>query len=431
MIWDALPMSPGLGDPYGGRMTPIRLATPWDKMRDHWSAPTWLRTTHVVTGAPIALAAAGVILGLTTLAVLFVWTVVVPVLALLVLFYCVPMFTRLQRARFAAFLGVDIPRLPRRPRNRNPVRWLVTMARTGSTWRQVVYHLLSPLISAVGVFAVFVAWVGGVVTAAVAVQGWVMREIWMIALFATLALGLFVVGPWVARGVAGLDVLAAEALLGPSLTDQLALRVEDLRESRAEVVDAADTERRRIERDLHDGVQQRLVSLAMNLGMARATLADLPEPAREVITQAHEEAKQTLKELRDFVRGLHPAVLNDQGLDAALSGVAARAPFPVRLRVAVVRRASPTVEAVAFFVVSEALTNIAKHAGASSAEVAVWRGGDRLHLVVSDDGCGGADPDRGTGLRGLAQRVGSVDGTLRIDSPAGGPTTIEVELPCE
>jgi signal transduction histidine kinase len=169
----------------------------------------------------------------------------------------------------------------------------------------------------------------------------------------------------------------------------------------------------------------------MNLGMARATLTDIPEPAREVIAQAHEEAKQALKELRDLVRGLHPAVLNDEGLDAALSGLAARAPFPVRLRVDMRERASPTIEAVAFFVVSETLTNIAKHARASSAQVAVDRRGDLLHLTVFDDGRGGADLDGGTGLRGLAQRVGSVDGILHIDSPSGGPTTIRVELPCE
>jgi signal transduction histidine kinase len=123
-------------------------------------------------------------------------------------------------------------------------------------------------------------------------------------------------------------------------------------------------------------------------------------------------------------------VLNDQGLDAALSGLAARAPFPVRLSVDISERVSPTVEAVAFFVVSEALTNITKHAGASGAEVVVDRLGDRLHVAVSDDGRGGADPDRGTGLRGLSRRVGSVDGILYVDSPLGGPTTIRVELPC-
>ena len=223
------------------------------------------------------------------------------------------------------------------------------------------------------------------------------------------------------------------ALLGPGRGEELAQRVESLARSRAEVVAAADAERRRIERDLHDGAQQRLVSLAMHLGMARANLADAPEPARQAIAQAHDEATTALTELRDFVRGLHPAVLDDRGLDAALSGIAARAPFPVRLRVEVARRCSPSIEAVAYFVVSEALTNVAKHADAGQAEVTVARTGERLRIVVSDDGRGGATPADGSGggLRGLAQRAAAVDGTLAIHSPPGGPTTITVELPCE
>jgi signal transduction histidine kinase len=195
------------------------------------------------------------------------------------------------------------------------------------------------------------------------------------------------------------------------------------------VVDAADAERRRLERDLHDGTQQRLVSLAMRLGMARAEHPDAAQ-AQQVIAEAHEEAKAALLELRQLVRGLHPAVLEDRGLDAALSGVAARLPIPVRLTVDVPRRPSPTVEAVAYFVVSEGLTNIAKHAQASQAEVFVQRANDRLHIIVSDDGVGGADPAGGTGLAGLAKRAGSVDGTFEIASPPGGPTLLTVDLPC-
>jgi signal transduction histidine kinase len=424
-------MEPDSRDLYRGRMTDTEAITPWDRIRPHWSAQTWLRTLHVVTGVPIALASLTIV-ALAVLSVIFVWTVVVPVIALLVLFQTVRLFTWLQRCRFSAFLDVDIPAVPRRSEGgRNPLKWLLHAARTRSTWRQIGYHLLSSLISGIGVVGV---WAGSLVTAALAVRHWVVEGTWASATFSLLvllSLALFVVGPWVARGVTTLDVIAAEALLGPSLSDELVLRVETLRESRAEVVDAADAERRRIERDLHDGAQQRLVSLAMNLGMARATLTDIPEPAREVIAQAHEEAKRALKELRDLVRGLHPAVLSDEGLDAALSGLAARAPFPVRLRVDMPERASPTIEAVAFFVVSEALTNIAKHAQASSAQVEVGREGDLLHLAVHDNGRGGADLNAGTGLRGLAQRIGSVDGTLHIDSPRGGPTTIRVELPCE
>jgi signal transduction histidine kinase len=196
-------------------------------------------------------------------------------------------------------------------------------------------------------------------------------------------------------------------------------------------VDAADAERRRIERDLHDGAQQRLVSLAVNLGIARATLTGLPDDARQVIDQAHREAKEAIDELNNLVRGLHPAVLDDRGLDAALSGIAARGPLPVRLRVDVPRRTAPTVEAVAYFTVSEALANIAKHApDASGADITVELRGGTLRVTVADDGPGGADPAHGSGLAGLARRAASVDGTFSISSPAGGPTVITVELPC-
>jgi signal transduction histidine kinase len=150
----------------------------------------------------------------------------------------------------------------------------------------------------------------------------------------------------------------------------------------------------------------------------------------EAIEEAHREAQAAIVELRDLVRGLHPVVLEDRGLDAALSGIAARAPLPVRLTVELKQRASPAVEAVAYFVVSEALANIAKHAHASRAEVSVRQSGSRIVITVLDDGVGGADPEKGTGLSGLRQRAASVDGTLAVSSPQGGPTTLTVELPC-
>lgn len=206
--------------------------------------------------------------------------------------------------------------------------------------------------------------------------------------------------PPLAGGLVRLEILVGRAVLGVSRSDELARRVEDLTESRAGAVDAADAERRRIERDLHDGAQQRLVSLALNLGLAKATLTDLPPEAQQVIDAAHREAKDAIEELNNLVRGLHPAVLDELGLDAALSGLAARAPLPVRLRVDLPadlpQRAAPAVEAVAYFVVSEALTNIAKHAReATRAEVTVTRLGEILRVVIADDGMGGADPSGG------------------------------------
>ncbi|TQS29342.1 sensor histidine kinase [Microbispora sp. KK1-11] len=407
------------------------MSTPWDRIRGHWSSPTWLRTIHVTAGVPIALVSMAAILALGALSIALAWTVVVPLVALLILTWTVPLLTWLQRSRFAAFLGHGIPPVPRFPREGSPLRRLLLQGRSHSLWRQVAYHLaIGPLIGAVGFLSGAVAWSACLVAVIIAVQLLMAGGGWTASLPATAALALFVVVPWLLRGITALDAVAARTLLGPSVKDELARRVKTLRESRAEVIEAADAERRRIERDLHDGTQQRLVSLALNLGMARTAFTDLPEPARQVIARSHEEAKQALKELRDVVQGLHPAVLNDQGLDAALSGLAARAPFPVRLSVDVRERADPVIEAVAFFVVSEALTNVAKHARASEADVTVSRDADILRIVIRDDGCGGAEPTKGSGLRGLAQRAGSVDGTLRIDSPSGGPTTIEVELPC-
>ena len=198
------------------------------------------------------------------------------------------------------------------------------------------------------------------------------------------------------------------------------------------MVDAAEAERRRIERDLHDGAQQRLVALAMELGRAKSKLADDVDAARELVEQAHAEAKAALKELRDLVRGVHPPVLTDRGLDAALSGLAARCTVPVDVQVDVLPvRPKPAVEAVAYFVVSEALTNVAKHSRATRATVVVEEHGHpgTLHIVISDDGIGGADP-HGAGLNGLADRVSGVDGRLTVESPRGGPTLISAVLPC-
>jgi signal transduction histidine kinase len=226
------------------------------------------------------------------------------------------------------------------------------------------------------------------------------------------------------------DQAAARRLLGPSETIELANRVLTLSESRAAAVEAADAERRRIERDLHDGAQQRLMSLAVHLGIARKTLKDVPPDAMSVIIDAHEQVKEAMAEIRDLVRGLHPAVLDDRGLDAALSGVAARSAVPVRLTVGATGPLSASVETVAYFVVSEALANVVKHSRAKQAAVDVTRTGGLLLIQVSDDGVGGADAQRGTGLTGLAQRVASVDGRLSLTSPSGGPTILTAELPC-
>jgi signal transduction histidine kinase len=365
-------------------------------------------------------------------------------------FLAVPALTWVHRHRVRVTAGVRIPPQPAMP-GRLSVRGVATAARSRATWRQLGYHLVAGPVLAAGGIAVAGVWLAGVLYTLVYGYAWALphrgllwRGQWpgdpgkhlpvMLGIptdgYLTVAgIMLLCAAPWLTGAVAAVDARAARELLGPGRAEELEHQVRRLAQTRAGVVDAADAERRRLERDLHDGTQQRLVSLAMNLGMARVE-ATTAEQAKGAIAAAHEEAKAALTELRNLIRGLHPAVLSDRGLDAALSGVAARMPVPVRLTVDLPRRPPPVIEAVAYFVVSEALTNVAKHAQASQAQVFVQRAGDRLHVIISDDGVGGADPAGGSGLAGLAKRASSVDGSLEIASPPGGPTLITVDLPC-
>ncbi|MEU6554048.1 histidine kinase [Streptomyces sp. NPDC046915] len=395
-------------------------------------------TGFVAAGIPLHLALVPLwSWGVTSVVEANAWAVVpIPFALFLVV---APTLTVVQRIRYRSLLGVEVLRLtptPERWLPRRALRWLSSP----QTWRQAGYHLLLGPFLAVLELLVLAVWAAGVAGATVYAWAWALPLEVRLTEFAytTQALYYTVGGvvllcgaPWLAGATARSETRLALALLGPSRSQRLQQRVEHLAESRTDLIEAVDTERRRIERDLHDGTQQRLVSLAVNLGLAKATLTDLPDDARTVIDEAHREAKEAIAELNDLVRGLHPAVLEDRGLDAALSGLAARVPLPVRLRVDIEERAAPTVESVAYFVVSEALTNVTKHARATSAEVTVKRIGKVLRVNVTDDGIGGADASAGSGLSGLAKRVGSVDGSFRVSSPAGGPTTIAVELPCE
>jgi signal transduction histidine kinase len=246
-----------------------------------------------------------------------------------------------------------------------------------------------------------------------------------------LGLVLLAVVPRVIAAMAEGDRRLVRLLLSPDPAEVLARRVTELTESRDASVEGAASELRRIERDLHDGAQQRLVSLAMNLGIARDRLEAADDPkAAELVGRAHDEAKQAIAELRDLVRGIHPAVLTDRGLDAAVSALAARCPVPVELQSDLRRRLPSTVEGAAYFVVAEALTNVAKHSGARHARVTLRDGSDRLTVEVFDDGRGGATSSHGSGLQGLQDRVRALEGRLAVASPPGGPTTIVAELPC-
>ncbi|HEX2316678.1 MAG TPA: sensor domain-containing protein [Thermomonospora sp.] len=249
-----------------------------------------------------------------------------------------------------------------------------------------------------------------------------------------LGAGMLVVALYVTRVLAVLHAVYASFLLGPSKSQaerkRLQARAEHLQASRARGVDAAEAERRRIERDLHDGAQQRLLAVAMDIGRARAKLDDDPETARALIEQAHAGTKEAISELRDLARGIYPAILTDRGLDPAISGLAARAPVPVLVEVDLPERPPAAVESIAYFIVAESLANIAKYARATQASVRITRETHWVVVEVTDNGVGGATAHPDGGLAGLADRAATIDGILTINSPVGGPTVIRADLPC-
>jgi signal transduction histidine kinase len=232
--------------------------------------------------------------------------------------------------------------------------------------------------------------------------------------------------PETLRSVAAAAGLAME---NERLQAQLRARVEELRTSRARIVEAGTHERRRLERNLHDGAQQRLVALSLTLRLAQGKLREDPDRADGLLTAAQQELDLALRELRELARGIHPAVLSDRGLGAALEALAGRAPIPVELAEIPRDRLPEAIEAAAYFVVAEALTNVVKYAHASQATVRVSRHNGAAVVEVADDGVGGADPGRGSGLRGLSDRVSALDGQMRIESPAGAGTTLRAEIP--
>ena len=331
--------------------------------RAPWSPRAWRQALYLTGGIPALLIVPFFIVA--GLAVRPRW--VLPLLFLVVALLAMPLLGQIHRHRLRATAGVVIPPQPIMP-NGLSVAAIEEAIRSPVTWRQAGYHLLAAPALAVAALAAFGTWLAGLLYSLVYVYAWTlspqnllargqssgppghlapMSSIPVDAYLTAAGLLLLVAAPWLTAGIAALDARAASALLGPSRAEELEHRVEHLTQTRAGAVDAADAERRRLERNLHDGTQQRLVTLAMHLGMARAQ-TETVEEAHEAIAEAHEEAKAALAELRNLIRGLHPPVLENRGLDAALSGVAARMPIPVRLTVNVPRRPPPTVEAVAW-----------------------------------------------------------------------------------
>jgi len=329
--------------------------------------------------------------------------------------------------------------------------------RDGAGWRALAYLLLKVPVAALGAWAVIIYWGAGLVNltypfwwasfrnhqAGVRLSpvpvitpfGWLHGSFQIATFpgtFAAFAAGVIMLlaAPWVTRAVVSADRWLIRGLLGPGSLTQ---RLRDLEQTRALAVDDAAAQLRSLERNLHDGAQIRLATLAMNLGMAKkklGTAGEVPdlEAVRDLVGAGHQGAKDALAELRELARGIHPAVL-DNGLADALASLAAGNAIPAELAVSIPVRPTPAIESIAYFCAAELLANATKHSEATKIRIAV-AGQDRvLVLRVTDDGQGGADPDRGTGLAGLAQRVAVVDGRLDIDSPPGGPTRVTVELP--
>jgi signal transduction histidine kinase len=413
------------------------LVAPWRR------SATWRELAHLALDFPLGILSGVIISVLVSLSIALAVTFVVAVPLAWFTFVVAAGFGSLERSRAAALLDVDLssPHAPFRPGS-----WWSRLRQrlaSASRWREIAYLSLGlPLLGVLGLAVLFL-WALSLTLLVLPVVivhlpgrsadfGWFRLHSGS-ASVAALAVGVVLFGfvsPHLTTAVASLHRRAVRWLLGPRPQSELARRVDELEMSRGAAVDSAEAERRRIERDLHDGAQQRLVALAMDLSRARERFDTDPEKARQLVDDAHEEAKAALVELRDLARGIHPAVLTDRGLDAALSAVIARCPVPVTLSIDMTTAPPAPVESAAYFVVAETLTNVAKHARAHRAQVTIAMRNNQLVIDVADDGVGGADLSGGTGLAGLADRVSALGGWMRVLSPAGGPTSVMVELPC-
>ncbi|MFI1379110.1 sensor histidine kinase [Embleya sp. NPDC020886] len=420
-------------------------------LRAPFTVRTWTDTIHLALNLPVG------IIGFTY-AVVFIMLGIgltplfllgLPLLALTLLGSRA--FGRLERARASALLDEHVRAPAPVQRRPGPTGWIRSGLTDRAGWRASLYLFLQ-LPWGVFTFAVTTAlWATSLSAIAYPLIQPLYRRADMpgallrgdgphapgadhylagpgpVSLTVVAGVVLFFATPWLVRGMANVDRAMVRGLLGTAFLSE---QVRDLTVSRGAAVDTAASDLRRIERDLHDGAQARLVALAMDLGMAKENLSTSQdtETAR-MVSSAHDEVKLALQELRDLARGIHPAVLTDRGLDAALSSIAARCTVPVRVEVDLPDRPPAPIESVAYFCASELLTNVSKHARATHAWVTVGHRDGRMYLIVADDGAGGAATGKGSGLAGLTERVRGVDGTLSVDSPEGGPTRITVWLP--
>ncbi|MGN5637163.1 sensor histidine kinase [Streptomyces sp. AC154] len=430
----------GDGRPDAKHVVPAVLRAPFE-------ARTWRETAYLLLSLPLSIVFFALAITMTSLgAGLLITFLGIPVLAG-GLAMCRG-FGALERARARGLLGLDVASPePVRGHTGGLMSWVGAVLKSGVSWRHLLYSLLHLPWAVFGFIVSTALWSWGLAAFTYPAWHWIFpaytgvegvqlygddgHQVYLdspVELALTSALGLLfvLVTPWIVRGLTSVDRLMVTGLLGPS---RLATRVTELESDRGVVVDTAAADLRRIERDLHDGAQARLVALAMDLGLAKEKLTDDPEAAARMVDEAHGEVKVALQELRDLARGIHPAVLTDRGLDAALSAIASRCTVPVTVEVDLTSRPAQAIEGIAYFTVSELLQNVSKHSHATRASVEVWRTADRLLLQVTDNGRGGAGLTSGSGLAGLTERLDAVDGILVVESPVGGPTKITAELP--
>ena len=395
----------------------------------------WREFVYVATGLPLGIA--WLVVLVTLLALGFGLALImcgIPILAVTLLLWRWGANT--ERERAALVLGAPIAR-PRRIASASPrlIDRALAPLRDGRTWRDLGYMLLLGPVGIIAGTLTIVLWSAALaalltpVFAPGAPDGSLLDELGAGVIgVAVASVPLAALAALVTRALAAGCGSLAQALLAADRAE-LEERISSLEATRSGAVESADARLRRIERDLHDGAQHRLAFIAMELGRARAKLESDPGAVDALLAGAHEESKIAMRELRDVARGIHPSVLSDRGLDAALSGLAERATVPVEIRGGV-DRLPPAVETAAYYVVAETLTNVGRHSGATRAYVALRCERGDLVLEIGDDGKGGAHRRPGSGLEGLAQRVEALDGTLEVDSPEGGPTTVTARMPC-
>ncbi|MCX5555592.1 sensor histidine kinase [Streptomyces sp. NBC_00038] len=428
-------------------------------LRAPFTTRAWAEAAYCLIGFPLALVGFVLVVVLLALGTGLTASLVGAVLGLLLVVAAVGLaraLAVLQRGLAAGLLGERVQAPARLRPTGGAFARLDSRLRDAAGWRSVAYVLVRLPVAAFGLYAVG-WWLTGLTNLSaplrwaafdqrpaggeagmatitpIPVGGGAPHSTSLAGTFVAAGIGAvtLLAAPWFTRGVVAVDRWLVRALLGPGA---MAERVRNLEETRALAIDDSAALLRRLERDLHDGAQVRLVALAMSLDMAKERLGAEGEPVadparvRQLVESAHRNATEALSELRDLARGIHPPALDD-GLPDALATLAARSTVPVELAVDIPERPTPAIETIAYFCAAELLTNVIKHSGARRAALRVTQQDGVLRLCVSDDGRGGAEVAIGSGLTGLMQRVRTVDGTLDITSPAGGPTAVTVSLP--